>query len=110
MGLLALLMILIAPIYQLKLISKKSKGKISISLFAITLLMIGLQMAITFISIIFYGWTCSFRSEVIRCDMTVPVIIVFGALIAFIVIPLIGIVKGLFNNSQSEVENISENL
>jgi hypothetical protein len=110
MALLALLMLLIAPICQLKLISRKSKGKISIPLFVITISMIGLQVAITFISMIFYGWTCSFYSGIIKCDMTVPVIIMFGAVIAFFVIPIISVIKGSTNHSQSKVQNIIEDL
>lgn len=110
MALLALLMIFIAPIYQLKLISKKTKGKISISLFYITMLMVGLQIAVTLIAIILYNFTNELQSKVIKCDMTTPVIMMLGALIALFVIPLVGILKGLPNGSQNKIDNTIKEL
>ena len=97
MGLLAFLMIFIAPIYQIKLLFKKFDHKTNKTIISITLLTIGLQIAITIIAAFLYELSVEYKSEEyrIRCDMTPIIFVVFSPFITFIIMPLIGSAAGI---------------
>ncbi|EHQ30700.1 hypothetical protein [Mucilaginibacter paludis] len=96
MSLLLLLLILASPILQIILISKRLRDKISLSVLTITLLTVLYVLASSIFFLIAYLLESTYVStEHIKCDMTIPAIIVIDFLLIIIALPVIGTIGSI---------------